>query len=76
MPKKSIIKVKAIDKAGNERLVEYIPPVSMKQVSEEVNIKAIVFVSAMGAGALIILLVIILLIIIISKKIKRRNNYE
>ena len=67
----SIIKVKAIDKAGNERLVEYIPPIEF-QKPETVAIEKYIYFG-FGAGAIIIVLIIF--IIWLVKKI-RHKTYE
>lgn len=73
----SIIRVKAIDKAGNERIEEYIPPESMqKPVSKSMSTGELIFWSALGLFALMILAAIIAIIIKIIKRIKRSKNYE
>jgi len=77
---KSIVKVKAVDKAGNERLVEYIPPLEM-QKEEKTTLN--VFLIMVLLLIIIIFIVLIWLAIRLIKKIKHKspangeeNNYE
>lgn len=73
----SIIKVKAVDKAGNERLVEYVPTkaeLDVKPVTSATS-KSWVFVLLLS----IIVLIIILFIIIYKRNKNNKlieNNYE
>jgi hypothetical protein len=64
---KSIIRVRAIDKAGNERVVEYIPPTSM-----QVATRPAVF--PIYATIVAVVLVILIFIIILIRIIQRRKN--
>ncbi len=68
----SVIKVKAIDKAGNERLVEYIPPIEFQKPKTVPIEKYIYFGFAAGA----ILIFIIIFIIWLIRKISRHKNHE
>lgn len=68
----SIIKVKAIDKAGNERLVEYIPPIEFQKPKVMPIEKFIYF--GFGFGAIVIILIIFIIWLI--KKIRRKKIYD
>ena len=65
----SIVKVRAVDKAGNERLVEYVPPLEAQLPARTFPIKFII----MAAAGFIILVIIVILII---KKLKRKKYHE
>ena len=68
---KSIIRVKAIDKAGNTRLAEYIPPESMRSaVSKPLYMNKILLLSIVGAFVIITILLYVLIIK------KRRTHAE
>ena len=62
----SIIRVKAVDKAGNEYVATLIPDASMRSISTKDMIMG-------GAGVLILLLLISLLIVGVRSIIKRRR---
>lgn len=68
----SVIRVKAIDKAGNEREVSFIPPESEKQKIKNSFFNSL-FVILLTVGAIIIL---IILITYIFKKSHAKNNKE
>lgn len=71
----STIKVRAIDKAGNERYVEYVPP-------EELRIKAVEtsnnlpYILSFIAVVFVVLILLIFLIISIKKKKNVQKNKE
>ncbi|MFC1678139.1 hypothetical protein ACFLZ9_00200 [Patescibacteria group bacterium] len=64
----SIIQVRAVDKAGNERVVEYLPPASLQQKSDEEASSVVYFM------LLLIVVVVFIILIIIIKIIKTRKN--
>jgi hypothetical protein len=69
---RSVIRVKAIDKAGNERLVDYIPPDEMrrqavKEISQSGSFVLLLIMAAVGS------LSAALIIVIVYKLIKRRK---
>lgn len=66
----STIKVRAIDKAGNERYVEYVPPEELRAVPEKNNN---VFYLLLAFG-FVLVLVILLIIIIIRKSHAKKNK--
>ncbi|RLC38682.1 hypothetical protein DRH27_01690, partial [Candidatus Falkowbacteria bacterium] len=66
----SIIKVKAVDKAGNERTVEYIPPIEKVQTVKFPLIHKVVLL------LIVIALLFIVLYILIRRKKSRRKNEE
>ncbi len=61
----SIIKVKAVDKAGNERIVEYVPPANKRPASQK---------QFMDAKLVLVLLFIIVLILVALLFRKKRAN--
>jgi hypothetical protein len=63
---RSTIQVKAIDKAGNETLVEYIPSPTIAAGQINLNVKYIIFALS--------LILIIFLLIIIAKTKKQKNK--
>lgn len=64
----SIVKVKAVDKAGNERTVEYIPPASFQKPSKSsFNITLIVV-------SLIVVVLLVTLVWLATKFIKKLKN--
>jgi hypothetical protein len=69
---RSVIRVKAIDKAGNERVVDYIPPAEMREQAEKQN-----YQNSRTMLLLIMITVVIistiLIIILIYKTIKNRK---
>ncbi len=72
---RSIIKVKAIDKAGNERVVEYIPQedlvAAQKERRQKIMTYSLLVVIVVGT-----LLIVIFFIWYIFKKIKVKKHYE
>lgn len=65
---KSVISVKAIDKAGNERIVDYIPPSTPVPGIEPASKDKLYMVSFIVAGFLLTLIIIWLIIKIIKSK--------
>lgn len=75
----SIIKVKAIDKAGNERMVEYIPPAPLEEpVTEKISSERLIVLSLIGGGVLafIVLLIIFIKKIFTSRASRQREEEE
>jgi len=73
----SNIRVKAIDKAGNERIVEYIPDSEIKVEPEKLPVyqnKTAVLVTISTISAILGLLLIIFVIKIIKKMIKKKYD--
>lgn len=73
----SIIKIKAIDKAGNERTVEYIPPAPLAQPgAEKISPQRLIVLLLIGAVILISLVLLIMLIkkIFISRASNKREE--
>lgn len=66
----SVIRIKAVDKAGNERFVEYIPPAELR-AETQMSLEKIFFVLLLSLGVIIVILVIIF---IYRKKRKNRIN--
>lgn len=73
----STIKVKAIDRNGNERFVEFIPPENIRQIVEK-NVKSNVIKNSIIVFVIVLLFIsfIILSIIYIKKRKKYDNNEE
>jgi hypothetical protein len=69
----SLIKVRAIDRNGNERLVEFIPPENIRQLVQK-NIKSNVLKNSFII--VIIILLFILFIILTIIYIKKRKKYD
>jgi hypothetical protein len=67
----SVIKVKAVDKAGNERIVEYIPSYKSAPAKPSTNFKVIAILVGIG---LIIVSLLALVIVLIIKKFKKKNE--
>ncbi len=68
----SIIRVKAIDKAGNERFVEYIPPEANQNIDKNISSSQwMIFV-----GIALLVLIIIGLLVIFIKKIILKKRYD
>ena len=65
----SIIKVKAVDSAGNQRIVEYIPPEPLKTTPDKSSQQKLYMLLLLVASSLFI--IVILFIIIIKKKFNR-----
>jgi hypothetical protein len=65
---KGIISVKAIDKAGNERLVDFVPPKSEQEKVQKISNKFMLMVSLIALGLLIFFLAILFTIRIIKKR--------
>ncbi|MEA1963464.1 MAG: hypothetical protein U9M94_04500 [Patescibacteria group bacterium] len=63
----STIKVRAVDKAGNERYVEYVPPAELRIKAEKTS-NDYLYVLLFIAGVFIVLILLIFLIIAIKKK--------
>ncbi|MCK5061673.1 hypothetical protein KAR28_03925 [Candidatus Parcubacteria bacterium] len=72
----SVIKVKAIDKAGNERLVEYIPPIEFQKPKTVPIERFIYFGFGFGAIIIVIIIFIIWLIKRLFKKVSRHKTDE
>src|SRR3989339_1079900 len=72
----SVIRVKAVDKAGNERIEEYVPPESMRVSVSRRSPGEIVFWVSLAIAALTVIFIVIILVIKIIKKIKKSKNYE
>lgn len=70
----SKIKVMAIDKAGNERVVEYIPPQSMVESEKPVGLNGQIMLLLIVIGVIIIVMIAILLKKIISKRKYEEDN--
>lgn len=68
----SVIRVKAVDKAGNERFVEYIPPAEFK-AEAQTSLEKILFMLLLGIGVIIIILVIIFIYV---KKFRNASNKQ
>ena len=67
----SIIKVKAVDKAGNERIVEYIPPVAETEAARPfMTVQTIILL----AIAFLAFLAVIILLIFITHKRRHHEN--
>ncbi|MCK5510171.1 hypothetical protein KAI65_01320 [Candidatus Parcubacteria bacterium] len=71
----STIKVRAIDKAGNERYVEYVPPEELRIKTEKTS-NNLPYILLFIAGVLVILILLIFLIIAIKKKKNVQKNKE
>ncbi|MCK4540098.1 hypothetical protein KAU09_03025 [Candidatus Parcubacteria bacterium] len=71
----STIKVRAIDKAGNERYVEYVPPEELR-IKVEKTSNNLPYMLLFIAGAVIILILLFFLIIAIKKKKNVQKNKE
>jgi len=71
----SIIKVRAIDKAGNERYVEYIPPAELRNKVEETS-NNLPHILLFITGTLVVLILLIFLTIAIKKKKNVQKNKE
>ena len=71
----STIKVRAIDKAGNERYVEYVPPAEL-QIKAEKTSNNLPYILLFITGILVILILLIFLIIAIKKKKNVQKNKE
>ncbi len=70
---KSVIRVRAVDKAGNERMVEYVPPLDQQQTEQLPIGRLVVIGSVFGV---VVALLIILIILLIRKFIIKKSNYE
>jgi hypothetical protein len=68
---KGIISVKAIDKAGNERLVEFVPPKSEQEKVQKISNKYILMLLLIVAGILILLIATYFIV----KNIKKRKIF-
>jgi len=66
----SIVRVKAVDKVGNERIVEYIPPTQAKEEIRLASKRKMIVVLLWGAGAALLGAVVI----IVRKILKRKAN--
>ncbi len=67
----SVIKVKAVDKAGNERIVEYIPPYKGAPAKPKINFRMIVI---LGVGGAVAVGLVVFIIVFIIKKFKKKNE--
>ncbi len=67
----SIIRVKAIDKAGNERIGEYIPS---KDVYEKPKTSNMLYYMILLIIAIVVLLILSIVKLIFRKKINKENN--
>ncbi|MFH0891854.1 MAG: hypothetical protein V1867_03685 [Candidatus Falkowbacteria bacterium] len=72
----SIIRVKAVDKAGNERIEEYVPPESMRVPVSKRSPGEIAFWASLTVAALVFIFIVIIIMVKIIKKIKKSKNYE
>lgn len=68
----SIIRIKAVDKAGNERFVEYVPPAELR-AEAQMSLEKMFFVLLLLVGIIIIILVIIF---IYRKKKRNKINKD
>ncbi|MCK5320419.1 hypothetical protein KAJ61_03455, partial [Candidatus Parcubacteria bacterium] len=71
----STIKVRAIDKAGNERYVEYVPPEELRTKIEKTS-NNYLYILLFITGVLVILILLIFLMIAIKKKKNVQKNKE
>lgn len=71
----SVIKVKAIDKAGNERLVEYIPSLDL-QTEAPTTITRELLLVIIGGGSGIILILIIIIFLIYKRRSKQQTHED
>lgn len=72
----SIIKVKAIDKAGNERLVEYIPPQPQAPLADKKINRERLIAYAIIISLIITLIGVTILVILAKRSARRRKQYE
>ncbi|MCU0678853.1 MAG: hypothetical protein MUC28_00185 [Planctomycetes bacterium] len=74
---KSIIRVKAVDKAGNERIVEYIPPgVAENQAAQPANENFLPVIIGLAVAIFIIAAIFITAIFLKIKKKRNNKKYE
>ena len=71
----STIKVRAIDKAGNERYVEYVPPEELRIKIEKTS-NNYLYILLFITGVLVVLILLIFLMIAIKKKKNVQKNKE
>ena len=71
----SIIRVKAVDKAGNERLVEYIPPLTDVEAAKQHDYRQLtIYIVAI---VIIISSIGVIILVYLTKRISsRRKKYE
>jgi hypothetical protein len=67
----SIIRVKAIDKAGNERIEDYVPPKNLQQPETKISYTPLIILSSI---LIIVVLFTIILLVYIFKKIRDQRN--
>ncbi len=67
----SSIKVKAVDKAGNERVVEYVPTITPEKTATKIP-----FVYMIGIPAVFVLIVIAIWILWMLRKKSKKKNIE
>jgi hypothetical protein len=73
----STIRVKALDKAGNERMVEFIPPPEVREKMEETTkSRENMLLLTVGAVALLILLLIVVVYLVVKRKRRLTHAYN